>query len=273
MRRRGPAMKYVKFERIVILVIAIAIAVMVAAMIVQKTDGVEVFGHSLMLVVIVCSLYWGKRGALISFLACFSAYTAARFIWVGDFSYGTAFQLVVAKFLVFGILALLCSYMRTQFRYFFVKLEHQDLIDDETQIGNEKFLLKELGSRINENERYDLPFSVLKFALDEGFVADMQNHGVSVLRDISTSILKSDTRSVDELARNRNNLLVILPSVGREGAEICGRRLETKVRKYIERHLDDGEPERMLELSIYEYPDDKKEVDALLSGLDTKIED
>jgi hypothetical protein len=74
---------------------------------------------------------------------------------------------------------------------------------------------------------------------------------------------------VDELARNRNNLLVILPSVGREGAEICGRRLEAKVRKYLERHLDNGESERILELSIYEYPDDKKEVDALLSVLDS----
>ncbi len=266
-------MKYAKFERIVILVIAIAIAVMAAAMIVQKTDGVEVFGHVLMLVVIVCSLYWGKRGALLSFLACFSAYTAARFIWVGDFSYSTAFQLVVAKFLVFGILALLCSYMRSQFRYFFVKLEHQDLIDDETQIGNVKFLRKELGSRISENQRYDLPFSVIKFALDEGFVADMRNQGISVLRDISTGILKSDTRSVDELARNRSDLVVILPSVGREGAEVCGRRLEAKVRKYLERHMHDGESERILELSIYEYPDDKNEVDALLSTLDSKRED
>jgi GGDEF domain-containing protein len=271
MWRREPTMKYARFERIVILVITIAIAVMAAAMVVQKTDGVEVFGHAMMLVVIVASLYWGKRGAIFSFLACFSAYTAARLIWIGDFSYSTAIQLIAAKFLVFGILALLCSYMRMQFRYFFVKMEHQDFIDDETQIGNERFLVKELASRINENERYDIPFSVIDFSLDDGFVADLRDRGVSVLRDLSTSVLKSDTRSVDELARNRNDLLVILPSVSREGAQVCGKRLETRMRKHLGQHLHDGDMERILNLAIYEYPGDKAEVDALLARLNTEL--
>ncbi len=265
-------MKYAKFERIVILVIAIAIAVMAAAMVVQKTDGVEIFGHVMMLVVIVTSLYWGKRGALISFLACFASYTAARLVWIGDFGYGTAIQLIVAKFLLYGILALLCSYMRTQFRYFFVKLEHQDFIDDETQIGNERFLVKELTSRINENERYGVPFSVIGFTLDDGFVKSLRDKGISVLRDLSISVLKSDTRSVDELARNRNDLLVILPSVSREGAQVCCRRLEAKMRKYLEQHLHDGEMERILTLAIYEYPTDKAEVSALLDRLNSELE-
>jgi GGDEF domain-containing protein len=263
-------MKYAKFERIVILVIAIAIAVMAAAMLVQKTDGVEIFGHVMMLVVIVASLYWGKRGAVISFSACFASYTAARLIWIGDFGYGTATQLIIAKFLVYGILALLCSYMRIQFRYFFVKMEHQDLIDDETQIGNERFLAKELASRINENERYDIPFSLLEFSLDEEFVSGMRTRGVSVMRDLSTSVLKSETRSVDELARARSDLMVILPSVGREGAQVCAKRLETKMRKYLEQLQRDGGMERILSLAIYEYPQDKAEVDALLGRLDSE---
>ncbi len=264
-------MKYAKFERMLILVIAIAIAVMAAAMVVQKTDGVEIFGHVMMLVVIIASLYWGKRGALISFLACFSAYTAARLIWIGDFSYGAALQLIVAKFLVYGILALLCSYIRVQFRYFFVKLEHQDFIDDETQIGNARFLAKELASRINENERYDIPFSLINFSLDAAFVKDMHTQGIDVLRDLSIGILKSDTRSVDELARDSNDLLIILPSVGREGALVCGQRLENKIRKYLEQHLHNGEMESVLNLAIYEYPEDKSEVDALLDRLNSQL--
>jgi GGDEF domain-containing protein len=267
-------MKYARFERIVILVIVIAIAVMAAAMIVQKTDAVEVVGHVLMIVVIVSSLYRGKRGALTGFMICFGGYTAARLIWPGDFSYRTAAGLIAAKFLVYGILALLCTYMRSQFRYFFVKLEHEDFIDDETQIGNERFLFKELTSRINENERYDIPFSVINFSLDDEFVAGLQkSKGISVLKDISTSILKNDTRSVDELARARNHLIVILPSVGREGAMVCGKRLETKMRKYLEQHLDNGELEKVLSLSIYEYPEDKAGVSEIIDQIREKIED
>jgi GGDEF domain-containing protein len=267
-------MKYAKFERIVILVIAIAIAVMAVAMVVQKTDAVEVVGHVLMLVVIVSSLYWGKRGALASFLICTAVYTSLRFIFIGDFTYGTATQLAVAKVLVYGILALLCSYMRTQFRYFFVKMEHQDYIDDETQIGNERFLIKELSSRISENERYDIPFSVINFTLDDDFVSGLKSRkGVSVMRDISTSILKSDTRSVDELARTHNHLVVILPSVDRDGAQVCGKRLHNRMRKYIEHHLDNGESEEILELVIYEYPEDEREVKAILDMLETEVKD
>lgn len=261
-------MKYAKFERIVILVIAIAIAVMTAAMLVQKTDGVEVFGHAMMLVIIISSLYWDKRGALVSFAICFIAYTAARLIWIGDFGHGTVVQLIAAKFLVYAILALLCSYLRTQFRYFFVKMERQELIDDETQIGNERFLARELASRISENERYDIPFSLLEFSLGEDFVGGMQSRGVSILRDLSISVLKSDTRSVDELARAHDRLVVILPSVGREGAQVCGQRLEARMRKYLEQYKEDGGAEPDLNLAIYEYPEDKAEVEALLGGLD-----
>ncbi|MDY6795330.1 MAG: diguanylate cyclase [Actinomycetota bacterium] len=267
-------MKYAQFERIVILVIVIAVAVMAAAMIVQKTDAVEVTGHVMMIVVIVSSLYWGKRGALASFLLCFTAYTIARLVFIGDFSYGTAAQLIAAKFAVYGVLALLCSYMRNQFRYFFVKLEHQDFIDDETQIGNETFLIKELTDRIDENDRYNIPFSVVNFTLNDSYIDEMRkSEGISVLRDISLTIMKNDTRSVDELARSGNNLMVILPSVGRDGARICGKRLENKIHRYIERHLANGDAETMLNLVIYEYPENKKEVESILDTLRDSVRD
>lgn len=266
-------MKYAKFERIVILVIFIAVLVMAVAMAIQKTDAVEIAGHLLMLAVIVSSLYFGKRGALLSFILCFGGYTAARLIWIGDFSYATAAQLVAAKFLVYGVLAMLCVYMRTQFRYFFVKLEHQDFIDDETQIGNERFLLKELASRVSENERYEIPFSYIDFTLDDDFVeATNKSRGVSVLRDISTSILKNDTRSVDELARTGNKLVVILPSVGRDGATVCGKRLESKILKYLEHHRENGGDRQVLRLEIHEYPEDREEVESFIKELRSGLE-
>ncbi len=265
-------MRYAKFERIVILLIAIAIAAMSIAMIVQKTDGIEVFGHALMIVIIVSSLYWNRKGALASFLLCFGTYTAMRLAWRGDFTAGTAVQLIAAKLLIYLLLAFICIYMRSQFRYFFVKMESQDLIDDETQIGNERFLLRELTARIDENERYETPFSIVTIRLDEEFLRGMQaEKGVSVLRDISTSILKSDTRSVDELARDGSSLVVILPCVGREGAQVCGKRLEEKVRRYLEQHLQGRETEKAVSLDIYQYPEDKGEIGSLVARLSDAV--
>lgn len=259
-------MRYAKFERLILLVLTVSVAGMAVAMIVQKTDGVEVFGHLLMLVVIVSSLYWGKRGALMGFLASLAVYIAARLIWRGSFSYGAASQLIVAKLLVYGVLSLLCYHLRTQFRYFFVKLEQQDFIDDETQIGNARFLLQELSSRINEYERYQKPFSLVAFSFDRDFLSAMKKRDINVLRDVTVTILKHDTRAVDELAREGNRLFAILPNVGPEGAQACSRRLWDKLRGYLSQHGGE-DVGRLVELIIYAYPEDKEEVEKMVSRL------
>jgi hypothetical protein len=259
-------MRYAKFERLVLLVITLAVVIMAISMVVQRTDGVEVFGHLLMLAVIVCSLYGGKRGALLGFLACLAAYIAVRLLWLGDCSAGTAVQLILVKLAVYGALALLCHHMRAQFRYFFVKMERQDLVDDETQLGNARFLLQELTDRINEYERYEKPFSLVCFAVDDGFVSAMKARRVSVLRDLATNVLKSDTRAVDELVREGNRLFAILPNVGMEGAQACARRLSEKARSYLSQ-AGEGDGDKSLEVSVLAYPEAREEIDGLLARL------
>jgi GGDEF domain-containing protein len=258
-------MKYAKFERLVILIIVIAVAVMAAAMAVRKTDAVEIAGHLLMIGVIISSLYWGKKGALLSFSICLGGYTAARLAVPGDFSSSTLAQLIAAKLVVYGLLAFICMYMRTQFRYFFVKLEREDLIDDETQVGNERFLLQEITSLLDEYERYGIPFSLVEFAVDSDLLRESKGReGGSLLRDISVSILKNDTRSVDELARFENRLVVLLPNIGREGAEACGKRLASRIEHYLENR---NVPTESFSLSIYSYPRDEKAVEGWVRQL------
>lgn len=259
-------MKYAKFERLVLLVITVAVIIMAISMVVQRTDWVEVFGHLLMLVVIVCSLYGGKRGALLGFLACIAAYTTVRLVWLGDCSHGTAAQLILMKLAVYGILALLCHHMRSQFRYFFVKMERQDLVDDETQLGNARFLLQELTCRINEYERYEKPFSLVSFTLEEDFLSSMKSKKVSVLRDLAANVLKQDTRAADELAREGNRLIAILPNVGIGGARACARRLTEKVRVHLSR-LAGADGEQWVEVSVLAYPEAREDIESMLARL------
>ncbi|NPV58183.1 MAG: diguanylate cyclase [Actinobacteria bacterium] len=266
-------MRYARFERIIVLVITVAVAAMAVAMAIQKTDGVEIMGHLLMLAVIVSSLYGGKRGAAGGFLFSIAVYTAARLAFKGDFGYGTALELAGIKLLIYGVLALLCNHIRTQFRYFFVKMENQDLVDDETQIGNERFIARELETHINEHDRYQTPFSLIRFSLEGGFVEEQRKRGVNVMRDLSISVLKNDTRSVDELARMGNEFLVILPNVGREGAEVCHNRLRGKIDAYLERHSEGRGVGDVLETEVLSYPDDKPSVEAILSEASSRLED
>ncbi len=265
-------MKYASFERIIVLVIVVAVAAMAVAMAIQKTDGVEILGHLLMIAVIVASLYGGKRGAVAGFLASLSLYAAARLAWKGELGYGTALELIGIKLLVYAVLSLLCHHIRSQFRYFFVKMERQDMVDDETQVGNERFLVRELEERINEHERYETPFSLIRFSLNAGFLEGQSKRGVSVMRDLSISVLKNDTRSVDELARTGERFIVILPSVGREGAEVCKNRLRGKMLGYIERHLQDGDAGEVLEAEVFSYPEDKASIEAILSEASAHVE-
>jgi len=259
--------KYAKFERLVLLVIAVAMVGMAVSMLVHKTDGVEVAGHLLMLAVILSSLYGGKRGALSGFLASSAVYIAVRLIWRDGFTYGVALQLTAAKLAAYAVLSLLCVYLRTQFRYLFVKLESQDLVDDETQLGNHRFLLREVDLRVKEWDRYQKPFSLVSFSFGDDLLRSMKKRGFNVLRDVSLSILKGDTRSVDELARVENDLYALLPNVGREGAQACAARLEWRMRAYLDRAAGGKLGEPSLSVSILSYPEDAEAVEGLLSRL------
>ncbi len=188
-----------------------------------------------MLVVISRQLELGLQGRASGLRACFVLYAGLRLGFKGDdmtTQVGLGAHRRQIRHLRGTDPALLAT-CATSLRYFFVKMEHHDYIDDETQIGNKRFLLKELTSRIDENERYEVPFSLVAFTIDQDFLEQDQGgpSGASILRDISTSILKNDTRSVDELARLDNQLVVILPCVRRDGANVCCKRLESKMQK------------------------------------------
>lgn len=263
-------MRYAKFERMILLVMTIAIVVMAVGMVLQKTDAVEVLGHLLMLAVIVASLYGGRRGALTSLLISFAIYLISRLVWQGEFSAGELAQLIAAKFLIYGILALICSYIRVQFQYFFVKMEEQDLVDDETQIGNARFLLREIKQRMLEYERYQKPFSLVVFSFNPDFLSRTRKKEISLLRDITVNVLKSDTRAVDELARAGNRLVVLLPNVGREGAQVCGTRLQEKINGLPVFREKESSP--TMEVLVISYPEDNDAVDEFLSRLEDELE-
>ncbi len=258
-------MRYAKFERLVLLVMGLAVAAMAVGMAVQKTDAVEVLGHCLMLAVVVGSLYGAKRGAVLSFLLCLALYASLRLAWRGDFQGGVLAQLIGAKLLVYGVLAFLCHHIRVQFRYFFVKMEEQDLVDDETQVGNARFLRREIEHRILEHERYGKPFSLVVFAFDPGLLSRMKSQGASLLRHVTVNVLKSDTRAVDELARVGDRMVVLLPNVGPEGARACASRLQEKIHGVLPAREGEGPAE--VRVTVSSYPEDREAVEVFLAEL------
>jgi GGDEF domain-containing protein len=266
-------LKYAKFQQIIFGIMILVILATSVAMMVHKPDAVEIIGQILILATIISGMNWGYRAGIPVTAACIALYIGLRLGFRGEMTTSAILELIAFKGVIYAVLGLLCSHMHNQMRYFFVKLEHQDFIDDETQIGNKRFLLKELTSRINENERYEIPFSLVTFTLNPELVDLLKSsRGVSVLRDISTSILKNDTRSVDELARLDNHLLVILPSTRKDGAAVCCRRLEGKMLRYLEHHFSNGELHRAMQSRILEYPEDRKEIEELVGSIREEID-
>ncbi len=261
-------MKYSRFVQIISLVLVLVIVGMSISLIIRKIDGIEVLGQALTLAVIIAALFQGYRWGVSSLLLCLALYVPLRLALKDDLTTSAAVQLVIAKVITYGALALLCSFLHTRLRYFFIQAEKENLVDRETEIGNRRFLLRELVSCINLHDRYERPFSLVTFTFLPEFLEKMKkNKKISVLRDISLSILKKDTRAVDELARYENQLMAILPYTRIEGASICGKRLENKIKKYLEGHLENGEVDQILTINIYSYPQDKQEFDSLLKKL------
>ncbi len=261
-------MKYSRFVQIISLVLVLVIIGMSISLIVRKIDGIEVLGQVLALVVIMAALFQGYRWGLASFLLCLALYVPLRLLLKDDLTTSAAVQLAIAKVITYGALALLCSFLHSRLRYFFVQAEKENMVDRETQIGNKRFLLRELISCINLHARYERPFSLVSFTFQPEFLERMKKEKrISILKDISLSILKKDTRAVDELARCDNQLMAILPYTRIEGAHVCGKRLEDKIKRYLESHLDNGEVNQVLSINVYSYPQDKEEFDNLLEKL------
>ncbi len=106
--------------------------------------------------------------------------------------------------------------------------------DGLTGVYNHASIVGELSAEIERTKRYDCPFSVILFDIDDfKMVNDLYGHlaGDMVLKGV-TRTMKENLRAIDKIGRyGGEEFLVILPETGADKACLVGERLREAVQK------------------------------------------
>lgn len=258
-------MKYSRFELLVLFFGGGAIIGTAATTASRNSDWVEVAGQLLLLVVLFGALQWGRKGGYIAGIGATLIYFVMRvptFATAGPFS-PTLIQLTLTRAVVYGALGIVGGEIATRIKYFFVKLEDRDHIDEVTHLYNEAYIRELIRSYVGRYDRYQAVFSLVMIRIDEDRLPPLsKTPGRRLLRETGRAIL-GDIRLVDEMGRfDGPTFCVLLPNTPLEGARCAAARLiRTACASLKNRGI---EPDGSVVAEPLGYPEDRDAISELL---------
>ncbi len=254
-------MTYSRFELLVLIFGGGAVLATAISAVLGNTDAVEIVAQLLLLLVLLGALHWGRRGGYIAALIAVGIYLALRLpmILAAGAVSGTLVQLLVTRAVVYGAVGIVGGEICSRIKYFFLKLEDRDYIDEVTHLYNASYLRQLLRAHIAEFDRYQSIFSIVLVRLDGDKLPPLgKQQGRSVLRDAGNALL-GDIRLVDEMGRFSESVFcVILPKTPLQGGQVAAGRLEKTVGNSLRSHR--LRPDGMVTTEVLGYPEDKERV-------------
>lgn len=261
-------MKYSWFELLAMSVGACAVVGTSLATVSGANMGPEVVGQVLILLALFGGLHYGRKGAVVCFLASTSIYAIVAFSFMSG-QLAIALELFLFRTGIYGVVAFAAGELNTHLKYLFVKLEHHDYVDDLTGLYNSKYFSKLLEKQIGEFDRYGSEFSMASFAIKEDLFSPLKDkvHN-KLIRDIGNTVIRNNIRGVDDAARIAGTLFMVLfPKTDLEGAKIATNRISGKIRSYLDSHGLSTEREETIKTEVLEYPPDKDTIEELFANL------
>jgi GGDEF domain-containing protein len=265
----GKRLKYIRFEVLAVAVVICAVLGTILATVSSANRVADIAGQVLILVALLGGLHYGRKGALISFLVATGLYAIFAFGFRGDIDTSTAWQLFALRTLVFAIVAFIGGELNVRLKYIFMKLEHQDYVDNLTSLYNAQYLSKLIDKHISEFDRYGSKFSLSSFTISDNLVTPMRKKArQKMVRELGNSVIRGNIRGADEAARLEGmKFTVLFPNTNHDGAICASIRIKGKIVGYLERRGLDTEDERTILNEILEYPKDKDNVEAMATAL------
>ncbi len=154
------------------------------------------------------------------------------------------------------------------------QLRAEAVMDELTGVHNRRYLDKQLGARLGEAARYEMPFSIGLLDIDHfKLVNDTHGHltGDRVLQDIA-GVIRKQMRKEDVLVRyGGEEFAVMLPQTDRLGGAILGER----IREAIAEHSFDVDGKILkitVSVGVASYPlDDWSEPEDLVAIADKRL--
>lgn len=261
-------MKYSWFELLAMGVGACAVVGTSLATVSGANMGPEIVGQVLILLALFGGLHYGRKGAVVCFLASTSIYAIVAFSFMSG-QLAIALELFLFRTGIYGAVAFAAGELNTHLKYLFVKLEHHDYVDDMTGLYNSKYFSKLLEKQIGEFDRYGSKFSTASFTVKEDLFSPLKVKVHNrMIRDIGNTVIRNNIRGVDDAARIAGTLFMVLfPKTDLEGAKIATNRVSDKIRGYLDSHGLSTEREETIKTEVLEYPPDKDTIEELFANL------
>ena len=203
----------------------------------RGADLIEVVAILLFLPILFGLVMWQARGGVLAAIPVSIAYLVLRFSSLSpeirDEFYGAGFFRV----LLYVGLGLFGGWANEMLAQALRKLELYDEVDDATGVGNARALLSVADREVSRADRYRSIFSLVVIHLEQSAFAGLdERHRTRAIRRLCQTV-ESSVRDTDLVTRvaldGREDVAVVLPETGREGASLLLGRLVVGARELL----------------------------------------
>lgn len=232
------AMTYQRARSIVLAVGTVVIAVVTLTAYQLGADPVEVLATALLIPVLFGLSYQGVLGGLVVGAGASLVYTSIRFATLAGLDQTEFIPSTIGRIVLFLAVGGLGGAASNILEQSLRKLELYDEVDDATGVGNARAALDLTSKEQARAQRYGTVFSIAELTIDHEVFAGMKDRqAIRVLRRFLQQ-LDDQARSNDGVARiampDREEVLVVLPETGSDGARIFASRLLAAARRELE---------------------------------------
>ncbi len=262
-------MKYVRFERLALVVGTVAIlATLLFSFESAPTTG-EIFAQLFMIPVLVGAVHWGRKGGFIAATIASLAYIVIRIPMVTE-AEGLELDillLILSRVIAYGLVGIVGGELCARIMYVFAKIENTTSIDDWSGVYNQRFIGDSLKILIGQHQRYGTPCSAVVIQADDRIFVGLRTSKQRQLVRHMSSHLRNDIRLVDEVGRlDDGRFLVLLPQTPLAGGAVVGERLLRGIRDEL------AAKDESVSVVVHSAPENLAELESLRDEICTSTE-
>ncbi len=207
----------------------IVIALVVITMLVRGVDPVEVVATLCFAPIFVAMVFFGWRAGAAVGIASAGLYVALRFPAIELVGVSPLLGLLISRSIGFVAFGAIGGWAAAEVGAAIGKLEHYDMVDDETGLGNARSVI---GAIDRERARTDRHRTVFSIAIASFTVDEPRRRRQRRFREIGRAFVDS-MRVSDHIAHVRrgpeSHLVAILPETGPEGASTVAHTMADRL--------------------------------------------
>jgi len=189
-------------------------------------DPIEVVGQLIIIVVMAAALHWGHKAGTIAALGACLLYVLLRLPDLSEGLSTTALILVCTRFAGYGLIGIVGGEVFVRVKYLLAANSHNGVIDDWSQVYNQRYAARALAQTLTRHERYKEPYSVVVIRIDADALRQSSATKLKSTVRMIAGLLRDDVRMVDDVARlDDGGFVIMLPHTPGTAAPVVADRL------------------------------------------------